>query len=291
MRATVAGMGRMGSALADALLQSGIAVTVWNRTAERCRALVEAGASQARTLAEAAAGCDVLVSCLSDHQAVGESVTTPAVGEALAGKTLVQLSQATQEQSLAYADWAAGHGIDYLDGSILAYPKDMRAGACDVIYSGDPAVYERCLPVLKAMGSQPRLVGERPGVATAFDKAYFAFYYAHAIVLIHGAAICRAAGVPLDAYLDLMVEHYDWRAADRVTAAALVTGDMAAREASLDTHAYAYKQVAPFSHARGVETDLTQAIDRLFATGSERGLGDDEIAAFIEVFHPLRDEE
>ena len=288
MRVAVAGMGRMGSALADALLQGAFEVMVWNRTPERCDPLVNAGAERAETLTDAASASDVLVSCLAGHEAVAGSVTTPAMGAALASKALVQLSQATPEQSLSYADWAERHDVGYLDGSILAYPKDMRAGACDVIYSGEPAVYERCLPALMAMGSQPRLVGEHPGVATAFDKAYFAFYYAHAVGLIHGAALCRAAGVPLDAYLDLMVEHYDWRAADRVTAAALISGDRSACEASLDTHAYAYNQVAPISEAAGVSTDLTVCIDRLFRKGSELGFGDDEIAALIDVFHSPR---
>ncbi len=289
MRTMVAGMGLMGSALADALLQQGLPVTVWNRTPERCRAAVEAGATQASSFAEGAQNCDVLISCLTDHEAVTQSVITSDVGEALAGKAFVQLSQATPDQSLTFADWAARHGIGYLDGSILGYPKDVRAGDCFIIYSGDPAVFETCHDVLHAMGAKPRLVGEKPGVATAFDKAYFAFYYAHAVGLLHGAAICRASGVPLDGFLDLMVEAYDWRAADRISADALKSGDLAAREATLETHAHAYNQVALFSRSVGADTGLADAMDRLFQAGIDLGHGRDEIAALIEVLNPRRD--
>lgn len=286
MRVMVAGMGLMGSALADSLLGRGLSVTVWNRTPERCRPAVEAGAVQAPSLAQGARDCDVLVSCLADHAAVTQSVTTSEVGTALAGRALVQLSQATPDQSLAFADWAARHGIGYLDGSILGYPRDVRAGDCFIIYSGEPSVFETCHDVLHAMGSKPRLVGERPGIATAFDKAYFAFYYAHALGLLHGAAICRASGVPLDAYLDLMVEAYDWRSADRISAEAIKSGDLAAREATLETHAHAYNQVAPFSRSVGVDTGPAEAFDRLFQAGIDLGYGRDEIAALIDVLNP-----
>ena len=113
-------------------------------------------------------------------------------------------------------------------------PKDVRAGDCVIIYSGNTAVFEACHDVLRALGSKPQLVGDRPGVATAFDKAFFAFYYAHALGLLHGAAICRAAGVPLDAYLDLMVDNWDWKLPDSVTAEALKSGDYAVREGTLE---------------------------------------------------------
>jgi len=286
MRVMVAGMGLMGSALADALLQAGFEVTVWNRTPEKCRPAVEAGARQVATVAEGAADCDLLVSCLADHDAVVDTITSDTVGAALAGKALVQLSQASPEQSRGFADWAAGHDIGFLEGSILAYPKDMREGNCIVIYAGDPALFDRCAGPLDAMGGHPRLVGDKAGVATAFDKAFFAFYYAHAVGLVHGAAICRAAGVPVEAFLKLMIDDWDWTLPDSVTAAALKTGDYTAREGALATHAYAYNQVAPFCRAIGVEPGLADAIDRIIADGIGRGHGMDELASLIEALHP-----
>ncbi len=84
------------------------------------------------------------MSCLAGHEAMTENVTTPDVGAALSGKMPVQLSQVMPEQSLGYADWAANHDIGYLGSLTLAYPKDMRAGACDALYSSDPAEYARC---------------------------------------------------------------------------------------------------------------------------------------------------
>lgn len=281
-RVLVVGMGLMGSALADALLQANLAVCVWNRTAQRCRSAVDGGATMAGTIVEGVRLSDVVVSCLAHHHAVQDTVTTPAVGEALNGKVLIQLSQATPEQSLGYAAWAERHRAAYLDGSILGYPRDVRSGTCDILYSGDPVAFASCRVILEAMGGRPRLVGDRPGIATAFDKAFFAFYYSHVMGLLHGAAICRAAGVPLEAYLDLMVDNWDWKLPDSVTAAVLRSGDHTVREGALETHAHAYNQVAPYCRKIGVDPRLADTIDTIMRTGIRRGDGGREIAALID---------
>ncbi len=289
MRTMIIGMGLMGSALADALLRENMTVSVWNRTPGRCRPAVDAGATHAASVADGAGECDVIITCLADHSAVIERVITPEVGRLLAGKTFVQLSQAMPEQSLEFAAWAADHGIGYLEGSILGYPKDVREGDCVIVYSGEPATFHACHDVLLAMGSKPRLVGDQPGIATAFDKAFFAFYYAHALGLLHGAAICRAAGIPLDAYLELMVDDWDWKLPDSVTADVLKGGDYAVREGTLETHAHACDQVVPYCSKIGVDTGLAKAIERIVKAGIDLGHGHNEIASLIEVLNPSGD--
>lgn len=286
MRAMIIGMGLMGSALADALLQKKVAVTVWNRTSERCQPAVDAGATQAPSITGGVGECDVVITCLTDHGAVADRVVTSEAGRMLAGKTLVQLSQTTPQQSLDVAVWAARHGIGYLEGSILGYPKDVREGDCVIVYSGEPAVFHACHEVLHAMGSKPRLVGDRPGIATMFDKAFFAFYYAHALGLLHGAAICRAAGISLDLYLRLMVDEWNWKLPDGVTAGVLRNGDYSAREGTLLTHAYACGQVAPCCREIGVDSGLAAAIERIVEAGINLGHGHHEIASLIEVLDP-----
>ena len=43
------GLGTMGEAMATNLVKSGFDVTVWNRTADKCRSLISLGARQADT--------------------------------------------------------------------------------------------------------------------------------------------------------------------------------------------------------------------------------------------------
>jgi 3-hydroxyisobutyrate dehydrogenase-like beta-hydroxyacid dehydrogenase len=72
MSLTVAcvGLGRMGSGIARNILNAGFPLTVYNRTGEKMKPLVEAGAKSARTPREAAADADVVVTNLMDDASV-----------------------------------------------------------------------------------------------------------------------------------------------------------------------------------------------------------------------------
>src|SRR3954468_6388310 len=66
MRVAVIGLGTMGAPMARHLLAAGHDVTVHNRTREREEPLAELGASRAASPAEAAAGADAVLICVSD---------------------------------------------------------------------------------------------------------------------------------------------------------------------------------------------------------------------------------
>src|SRR5215468_8768210 len=66
----IAGTGRMGAAIAERLLARSHAVTVWNRTAEKTRALAAAGASVVATPQELAAAAEIIITMLTDAAAI-----------------------------------------------------------------------------------------------------------------------------------------------------------------------------------------------------------------------------
>ncbi|MEM7223756.1 MAG: NAD(P)-binding domain-containing protein [Pseudomonadota bacterium] len=88
------GLGMMGSALAEPILAKGFSLTLWNRTAAKAAPLVAQGATLASSAAEAARQADVLVVCLLDHAATRAAVIGDEVGEALAGKALLDKTSA-----------------------------------------------------------------------------------------------------------------------------------------------------------------------------------------------------
>ena len=65
----IVGTGRMGTAFAKRLLETGNEVTVWNRSAKRTAAAAEAGAQVAQDLAEVV-DCEVILLSLTDAEAV-----------------------------------------------------------------------------------------------------------------------------------------------------------------------------------------------------------------------------
>ena len=70
MRIGVAGLGRMGSAIAKRLLDQGHEVSVWNRSPGKAAALVSAGATEVGNPAEVARRSEVVITILTDAAAI-----------------------------------------------------------------------------------------------------------------------------------------------------------------------------------------------------------------------------
>ena len=64
------GTGLLGSAMVEGMLRRGDAVTVWNRTEAKARALAAGGASVAPTPGDAVAGADRVHMTLPDDEGV-----------------------------------------------------------------------------------------------------------------------------------------------------------------------------------------------------------------------------
>lgn len=113
------GLGTMGSGMATNLIEADYAVTVWNRTPEKCAPLVAMGASEASTPAEAVADVDVVMYCLSDDDAVEDVVfAVGSDGGGLAirdGRVLIADSQISHNTAITN-----GGGIQQTGGVITA---------------------------------------------------------------------------------------------------------------------------------------------------------------------------
>jgi 3-hydroxyisobutyrate dehydrogenase-like beta-hydroxyacid dehydrogenase len=189
---TVLGLGAMGSALAAATVAAGHRTTVWNRTPGRAGALVESGAREAATVRDAVTASPLVVAVVLDHASVHQ--TLDPVADALAGRALVNLVTTTPEESRELAAWAAAHGIDYLDGGIMAVPGMIGGPGAEVLYSGSRAAFDDARPVLDTWGESTWL-GEDPGLAPLYDLALLAGMYAMFAGFFHGVAMVGTAGV------------------------------------------------------------------------------------------------
>ncbi|MDG2291294.1 MAG: NAD(P)-binding domain-containing protein, partial [Phycisphaerales bacterium] len=122
---TVIGLGAMGSAIANAFLNAGHDVTVWNRSADKAESLKSSGAMCANTPAEAVDVSPIIVICIDDYAATWNLFEQFKLGPALNEKTLVQFSTGTPKEARDTEAGAKLYGTGYLDGAILAYPREM----------------------------------------------------------------------------------------------------------------------------------------------------------------------
>ncbi|MCW3815560.1 NAD(P)-binding domain-containing protein [Micromonospora sp. DR5-3] len=192
---TVLGLGPMGRALAGAFLAAGVPTTIWNRTPGRGRALVERGAADARSAEEAVAASGLTVVCVVNYDASDAILRPEAVTDALKGRTVVNLTADTPARARDTADWAAAHGIGYLDGAIMTPATTIGTPAGVFIHSGPKGLYQEHRSVLDALGGSHTHLGEEIGRAAAYDIALLDIFWTAMAGYAHALAVARAEGV------------------------------------------------------------------------------------------------
>ncbi|MGW4248243.1 NAD(P)-dependent oxidoreductase [Nocardia sp. NPDC004722] len=189
---TVLGLGAMGSALARALRKAGVTTTVWNRTPGKYAELVAAGADSAATVADAVRSGELVIAVLLDHASVHQ--TLDPIAAELQGKQLLNLTSTSPEQSRELATWATAHGIDFLDGGIMAVPAMIGADGSSILYSGSEPVFTAHRPTLELLGSA-EYFGADPGLAAQWDFSLLTVMYTMFGGFFQGAALVGSAGV------------------------------------------------------------------------------------------------
>ena len=170
---TYLGLGIMGRGMAANLLKAGYPVTVWNRTPARSEPLVAQGAAQASSPAEAVAGSDVVMYCLSDDTAVKDLVFGEAgvLAGIKSGQVVIDLTtvhpDTTRMEAAAYAE----KGVRFLDAPVFGSKNEAANGGLWIVVGGDRKLFEQVKPILEilsetthymggtAMGTSMKLVG------------------------------------------------------------------------------------------------------------------------------------
>ncbi|MFP4345150.1 MAG: NAD(P)-dependent oxidoreductase [Anaerolineales bacterium] len=155
------GLGVMGSGMAGRLLEAGYPVTVWNRTPEKAQPLVEQGATQVGTPAEAVAEAEVILYCLADDAAV-EAVVYGEEGILKGGhrgQIAVDMStvypETSRKESKAYAE----KGIDFLDAPVFGSRGEANSGGLWIVVGGERDVLESVRPILDPLSATIHYMG------------------------------------------------------------------------------------------------------------------------------------
>jgi len=159
------GLGQMGQGMALRLLESGYRLGVYNRTREKAVAVVEKGAKLFDNPATAVGAAGLLITMLSDDNAVAELVTEEVL-QAL-GKGSIHLSMSTISPAAVQAllPRHATHGVQYLACPVFGRPDAARAGKLWLCLAGGEKAKSRVRPLLDVMGQGVFDFGSHPTAA------------------------------------------------------------------------------------------------------------------------------
>ncbi len=161
MRIGMVGLGRMGSAMAERLMECGHELTVWNRTPSKADALVAAGATLATSPLALVAAVDVVIVIMFDAVAL-EAVFQGAdniLSAPLDGKLIIEMSTVRPEVEQALAEAVSLRGGAFIECPVGGTTGPARQGKLLGLVGGAAADFERARPVLDQLCRRVEHVG------------------------------------------------------------------------------------------------------------------------------------
>ena len=153
-RVAFLGLGIMGTGMARRLLGAGARLTVFNRSAERARALAADGAAVAPSPREAAADADIVFSMVADD-AASHAIWEGGRG-ALAGvrpgTVMVESSTVTAGRIRDLSESAARIGCELVDAPVTGSKMQAAGGELTFLVGASDEALARVRPVLEVMG-------------------------------------------------------------------------------------------------------------------------------------------
>jgi 3-hydroxyisobutyrate dehydrogenase len=191
------GLGAIGAPMA-ARLARGAPLAVWNRTRARAQAFArEHRLRSAATPREAAAGADVVLTCLPTSREVEALLDGPdgLLAGLAPGALHIDCTSGDPAGSRRIAARLAQRGVSFADAPVSGGTKGAETGTLTIMVGADPPVFERAQPVLALMGSRIEHVGPI-GAGHALKAVNNALLAVNILALGEGLAALVKEGVP-----------------------------------------------------------------------------------------------
>jgi 3-hydroxyisobutyrate dehydrogenase-like beta-hydroxyacid dehydrogenase len=161
------GTGLLGSAMVEGMLRRGEAVTVWNRTESKARALEALGAKVAASPGDAVAGADRVHMTLPDD-AVVDHIVNGFLPRLRAGAIVVDHSTTSPRGTKARLERMAKAGIKFIHAPVFMSPQMARDAVGMMLVSGPHAVVDTVHDALKKMTGEVWVLGDAADRAAAY---------------------------------------------------------------------------------------------------------------------------
>jgi 3-hydroxyisobutyrate dehydrogenase len=205
MQIGIAGIGKMGAAIAQRLLEVGHEVAVWNRSAGKLQALRDAGASVAATPAELAKTSDAVITILTDAAAIDAVYNGPAglLAGDVRGKLFIEMSTVRPQAEVALAEKVRAKGAALVECPVGGSTGPARQGKLIGLMGGEPVDAARARPILEQLCRRLERcgpVGSGAVMKLTINMPLMIYWQA----LGEALALCRPLGLDPARIMDLL---------------------------------------------------------------------------------------
>ncbi len=280
--------GLMGHGIAKNLQLKGheLALTV-HRNRAAVADLLGAGAIEAKSAAELAAGSEIVFICVTGSPQV-EAVVGSSNGllaGAKSGLIVVDCSTSEPDSTKALRERCAAAGVTLVDAPLARTPVEAEQGRLNVMVGADDAVFAKLEPVLRCFAENVFHVGG-PGAGHIIKLLNNFIAQAVCTATAEAFAVGQRAGVNLNKLVELVSAGAVNSGLFQAMAKTL-TGDMAGLKFELDN---ARKDVRYYTHlAEGlaIPTVVGEAVHQSLALASALGHGRKFVPSLVEAQEQL----
>ena len=209
MRTGVAGLGLMGSAMANRLLASGFELSVYNRSKSKAEPFSRR-AKIAATPAELAKGCDLVITVVTDFDALREVLagTDGIINSGNKGLVVADASTISPGQAESCATSLRKHGMELLSIPVMGGPAAAEAGDLVPIVSGSRVAFEKARSTIETLGKKIFYLGDRDGAANAIKLALNLNIALIASAVSEGITLVKSLGIDPSIFIQVLNSTY-----------------------------------------------------------------------------------
>jgi 3-hydroxyisobutyrate dehydrogenase len=281
MHIGIAGLGKMGAAIGERLMEVGHKLTVWNRSADKAKSLAAAGAAVAATPAAVADSAEAVITILTDAAAIDAVYNGPhgLLAGDVKGKLFIEMSTVRPQTEVALAQQVRGKGAAFVECPVGGSIGPARQGKLIGLMGAEPADAARAKPMLDQLCRRLEHcgpVGAGAMMKLTINMPLMIYWQA----LGEALALCKPLGLDPDRIMDLLSDTSGGpnvlKVRGAVIAKMLKGGDPGAVTFDVDSSVKDLRTMLGEAKTRGIELPLVAKTLACFEEAAGKGLGGKE---------------
>ncbi|MBT8174019.1 MAG: NAD(P)-dependent oxidoreductase [Nitrosopumilus sp.] len=285
----VIGLGMLGNAVAQHLLDSGFDLTVYNRTKEKTLPIKERGAKVASSPKEVAEQVEMVIIVVKDADAVKQvSFQKDGIVEGKNENIIVaDMSTINPSESKNISEKFLEYNIKKLDIPVMGGPNVAITGDLVMMASGDKNAFESCKNVFERIANKVFFLGES-GVAHSVKLAMNLQITMLALALSEGITLVKKSNVDPKKFLEILNSTYFKTGMSEKKAYKMTNGEYDATF----TLANLKKDISTITETAkslGIKLPMIEKAEEVYGNALNEGLGNIDYTGIIEYIKKIND--
>ncbi|MDU1904875.1 MAG: NAD(P)-dependent oxidoreductase [Dysgonomonas sp.] len=275
LRISWIGLGHMGTPMALNLIKAGYDLSVYNRSDNKLKPLIDAGAKPYRSIEEICQDSDIVFTMLSDDNAATE-VFDQLMNIDITNKLFINMSTISPDLSIELSKKVQEKNGKYLEAPVSGSVKPAQDGTLIILAGGKDEDYDVAVPYFERLGKLSLLLGEVGQGA----KAKLAINY-YMSVVVEGLAetilFAEKNGIDRETMMFITNESACGSPMSKMKTPSIIQDNYPA--------AFPLKHMMKdigLARQQGLNTDSSKVISDIYQKAMDMKLGDEDLMAVIK---------